>query len=260
MELPYVWVRRASPVGQSPRVVFRTDHVKLTRALLSLVTRQRKAVSGLIFKIETGSRELTSAHQRCDGKRPCTTCVDGERGAECTYEPRQRSHRASASALPVSRQTTSHPRNARTLPSEPPASGFSFSGPLTRPSLSVPLLTLSKSSSKSPSSLLPSTPPLSPYEPPLAPSSRVCSEILPGPSPDLSVVGRTHDTTEFILSSFTILPSIHLQTIPRPLPVPLSLIPPERVQVSPNSGSDLDMTLYVLFRALNSHLTVGTKL
>ena len=48
-------------------------------------------------------------------------------------------------------------------------------------------------------------------------------------------------------SSFTILPSVHFQTVPHPLPLPLSDIPPERLQVSWVSGNDLDMTLYVVF-------------
>ena len=45
-----------------------------------------------------------------------------------------------------------------------------------------------------------------------------------------------------------ILPSTHFQTIPRPLRVPLSLIPPEHMQVSSIAENDLDMTLCVFFR------------
>ena len=46
-------------------------------------------------------------------------------------------------------------------------------------------------------------------------------------------------------SSLTIFPSIHFRTIPRPLWVPSSSIPPEYVQVSCTAGGDLDMTLCV---------------
>jgi len=210
-----------------------------------------------LHSVVSRSRELTSPHQRCDGKRPCTTCVNGERGAECTYEPRQPPHRPNARALPVSHETTSHPRSARALPPKPPATGFSFSGPLVRPSLGDPLLPLSNSS-ESASSLLPSPSPplLTPYEPPPAPSSRVCGGMVLGPSPSSSVVWYTHDTMECVLrppSSFTVLPSIHLQAIHRPLRISLSLIPPERVQVSSITGGDFDMSLYVLFRFLPSH-------
>ena len=256
---PYAWDRRVSPVGELPTGDLPKGVCETDTNPPSLAVRRRKAVSGLAFKVGTRSGELTSPHQRCDGKRPCMTCVNGERGDGCMYDPRQRSHRTNSSMLPISRETAAHPLSLRTPPSKPPAIGFLFSESLTRPSLGAPHL-ISSNSSEFASSLLPPSPPLTPYEQPLVPSSRVRSEIVPDPSSDLSVVGRTHDTTECVLSSFTILPSIHLQTIPRPLPVPLSLIPPERVQVSSNSGSDLDMTLYVLFRALNSRLTVGTKL
>ena len=46
------------------------------------------------------------------------------------------------------------------------------------------------------------------------------------------------------VSPFT---SIHFRTMPWPLQIPLSLIPPEYVEISPVARNDLDMTLYVLF-------------
>jgi len=224
----------------------------------SFAVRRRKAVSCLAIKVGSRSRRLTSPHQKCDGKRPCTTCIDRERGAECSYEPRQRSHRASAT-LPIRRETASRPLSVRTLPSKPPAIGFSFSGSLIRPSLGTPHLAWSDpgESASSP----PLQPPLAPYERSLASSSRVHGRAL-GPSPDVSATQDIHSTgyvPRTTVSSFTILPSIHFRRIPRPFPVPLSLIPPERVQISSNAGGDLDMTWYVLFWVLNSHLVVGTK-
>jgi hypothetical protein len=69
------------------------------------------------------------------------------------------------------------------------------------------------------------------------------------PLSDVSVVQKILDVAEWSPrstgSSFTILPSIHFRAIPRPLQIPLSFIPPERVQVSWVSGNDRDMTLYV---------------
>ena len=83
-----------------------------------------------------------------------------------------------------------------------------------------------------------------------------------GPLSDVSVVWNTHATTECVSrptgSSFTVLPSLHFRAIPRPRQVPLSLILPECVQISPITGGDLNMTLYVLFWFLNSHQVVGT--
>ena len=190
--------------------------------------------------------------------------MDRERGTECAYEPRQRSHRVNSGTLPIPCETASHrhPLNVRPIPSTPPAAGFSFSEPLTNLSLSAPHLTWSNPSESASSPSPPS--PLAHFEWPLASSSRVHGEIAVVPSSDVSVTQDIHSTTERIphpiASTFTILPSIQFRRIPRPLPVPPSLIPQGRVQISSNAEGDLDMTLYVLFRFLNSHPVVGTKL
>ena len=216
-------------------------------SLISRPVRRKKAVSGLTFEVGSGSRGLTSSHQRCDGKRPCTTCVNGERSDECTYEKWQRSSRMGAGVLPASHDTASHPLNARALSSKPSATGFPSPEPRTRLS-SVPPITW-PNPSKSASFLLP-PPSLTPYERPLASSSRVHREIEQGPLSDVSVAQDMHKTTERVTrpagSSFTVLPSIHFRAIPRPLQVPLSLIPPERVQISSIAWGDLDMNLCVL--------------
>lgn len=74
-------------------------------------------------------------------------------------------------------------------------------------------------------------------------------KVASAPLSDGSVAADALGVTECPLrptaTSFAILPSISFQTVPRPLRIPLSLVPPERVQVSWVSGSDLDMTLYV---------------
>ena len=177
------------------------------------------------------------------------------------YEPWQRSRRARAGALPVSRDTAPRRLRISTLPSKPPGIGFSVSESPTR-SPGIPLLTwLNSSESESPLASPPSLP-LAPYERPQAPSPRVRSAVELGPSPGVSVVQHTHHATECVpsptVSSFTVLSSIHFRTIPRPLQIPLSLIPPERVQISPIAGGDLDMTLWVFYQ-LGFHQVAGTK-
>ena len=200
---------------------------------------------------------LISPHQRCDGKRPCATCLNVREGAECTYESWLPSGRASTKVLSVSCDGAPRLLSADTLSLQTSAVGFSFSEYLARPPPDIPLVSWSDSNEPGPS--LP--PPLAHCERPLTPTAqlpwgpppRAHGEIGPGPPSDVSVLRNIHDTTERVphhtASSFTVLPYIHSRTIPRPLPVPLSLIPPERVQISPVAGADLDMTLCVfIFR------------
>jgi hypothetical protein len=103
---------------------------------------------------------------------------------------------------------------------------------------------------------VPPTPPMSQSEDALAGSgssesgsSRSLEKVDLVPLSDVSVVQKTLDVAEWLPrstgSSFTILPSVHFRAIPRPLHIPLSFIPPERVQISWVSGNDLDMTLCV---------------
>ena len=175
-----------------------------------------------------GRRRLTSSHQRCDAKRPCTTCVNGDKADECIYG-RQRS---------------------RLIPTiQTSAKGFSWPpiGPLPTLLLTWPD---SSESASLPSSLAPCERPSPPTaRPPWELSPRIYNQIGPRPSSDVSVVQSTCGITERVPrltgSSFTILPSIHFHTIPRPLRIPLSLVPPEYTQVSSVTESELDMTLCV---------------
>ena len=164
----------------------------------------------------------------------------------CTYELRKRTPRISTNARSVSHDNASTPQAVRALPPKPPVIGFSFSEPPTHPSSDVPLLTWSDPSEST--SSLPPSPHLTPYERSLTPSPHVHGEIVSGPSSGVSVVRNVRATMEHVprptVSYITVLPSIHFQTIPRPLQlrVPLSLIPPEHVQISAIAGGDLDMT------------------
>ena len=187
----------------------------------------------------------------------------GEDDFRCTYEPGQRSPRTSTgtNAHSVSRDSAWRHQGIRFLPSKTSVDGLSFSERLARPSSDASLLACQNSSESA--SSLPPPPPLAPCERPLASPPRVHSEVVLHPPSDVLAAWNTRATAECVprptVSSFTILPSIHFRTIPRPLRVPLSLIPPERVQVSSVAEGDLDMTLYVLSRFLNSHRVVGAK-
>ena len=175
-----------------------------------------------------GTRRLTSPHQRCDAKRPCTMCVKGDKADKCVYERQQ-------------------PRPIPTIQTS--AKGFSWPPIGPHQTLLVTWSDLSESASPPPS--------LTPYERPSSPtarfpwelSPRIYNQIGPRPSSDVSVVQSTCGTVERVPrlpgSSFTILPSIHFQTIPRPLRIPLSFVPPEHMQVSSVTESELDMTLCV---------------
>ena len=190
-----------------------------------------------------GNGGLTSPQQRCDGKRPCTTCVVGGRGARCTYEPRQRSRRANTNPFFTSRNSAPRPLSIYTLASKSSAVEFSSSESQTRPLFNISLPTRSNSGGST--SFLP--PLLTPRERPPIPTTQLPRE----PSSDVLVVRNMHNTMGCVPHSavppFTVLPSIHFRTILRPLQVPLSHIPPECMQISSIAGGDLDMTLYVFF-------------
>ena len=216
-------------------------------------------MSDRAFNIEAKERRLTSPHQKCDGKRPCTTCVIGDDGTRCTYEQSQRSPRISTDRLSVAHNSEPSSQSVYTLPFKTAVNGFSFSEPQTHTSSDIPLST----TSSLPPPLAPRERPLTPMaQLPREPSPHVHGEIMLGPSPD-AAVRNTQAIMECIprhtVPPFTVLPSLHFRTVPRPLQVPLSLIPPERVQVSPIARGDLDMTLYVLIRFLKSHQVVGTE-
>ena len=183
------------------------------------------------------TRGLIPPHQKCDAKQPCTTCVNRNEGAECTYEPRPR-----------------RPRLAATLQT----SVDTFSGPPTGTPSEVLILSSSRESTSLLSPSLPSCeqPSTSTPELPWELSPRIYNEVVVCPSSNVSAVQEIHGATECVPpltgSSFTILPSVHFRTIPRPLRVPLSFLPPEHVQVSSIARNDLDMTLCVFIWLIKS--------
>jgi len=170
--------------------------------------------------------------------------VNGGRDGDCTDEPRQQFRHTNTNALSsVSHDNASRLLSVCTLPSKPPADGSSFSESRTRPASDIPLLVRSSSSGSAPS--LPQ--PLAHRERALTPMAQLRWR----PFPDASVIGNVHNTAGYVpypaVSSFAGLPSIHFWTVPRSPRVPLSLTPPERVQISSIAGGYLEMTLYVRF-------------
>ena len=83
------------------------------------------------------------------------------------------------------------------------------------------------------------------------------NKVVLAPSSDALVVNYLLRPTP---SSPTVLPSIHFQTIPHPLRIPLSVISPDHLRVSHTAGTDLDMSLYVFFsRSRKFHRAGGTE-
>lgn len=168
-----------------------------------------------------GTSRAHSLYKKCDAKQPCTTCGNKNRGAACKYES-SRSNGGISSA----------PQTSPPIDVLLPWFDFREPGPPN------PLSVGSRKRSLAPPEQL--------EEPlPLVLEIAAPDPSLEGSAPQ-NTLGVTERPPSSTVSSFKLLPSIHFQTIPRPLHIPLSLIPPERVQVSWVTGSDLDMTLYVL--------------
>ena len=205
-------------------------------------------MSGDISESDPG---LTPPHQKCDARQPCTTCVDKDAVVKCMYVPLQPSRPRGADVFLVPRGGASDPPGISASPHQTPADGFSFHEPQIDPRSNPAVLARSESSEAA-SSLsvslplcerrpLKSTVRLSPEL-----SSLLHDEIVPSPLSDISIVYDVKECASHpVKSPFTILPSVNFSTIPRLLQMPFPLIPPERVQVSCLSGSDLDMTLCV---------------
>jgi len=168
--------------------------------------------------------------------------------AECVYEPRQPSRPSDANVFLVPRGNASDPLGISASPHQTPANGFLFHEPPIDPQSNTAVPARSDSNeSASPLSLslvlCERQPSKSTVRLPRELSSPPHNEIVPPPSSETSVVYDAEEcASRPVRSPFTILPSIHFSKIPRPLRMPLSLIPPERVQVSCVSWSDLDMT------------------
>lgn len=165
-------------------------------------------------------------------------------GVGCTYVPRKQYRNSGTDVHPsISHCDTT---KASDLPSQTSILGPPSAESQIHPPSHIPLLTWPNHSEPVPSLLQKPTAAHPRQEPPL----NALIEIVLGQPSDVSVVQKTHNTMEHAplstASSFAVLPSIHFRPIPLSLRVPLSLIPPERVQISPIAGGDLEMTLCVI--------------
>ncbi|KAF9779636.1 hypothetical protein BJ322DRAFT_369328 [Thelephora terrestris] len=167
----------------------------------------KKRGAGSTLRMNEACVPCRQKKDKCDAKQPCTTCLKRDRVAACTYE-RSRSSANVSSRLPRSPTKSSKFVYFHHVPPDPHER--------------------------------PSTPPERPESP------HALDEAALVLSSSASAVEKARGVTEcpppLITSSLTILPSIHFQSIPRPLPLPLSVIPPERKQVSWVSENDLDMS------------------
>ena len=178
--------------------------------------------------------------QRCDAKQPCTPCSKDE-GSDCVYEQRQIKQRtrkkppATARALPFS---SKNERTPRRLPSPR----------MNSVSLSPPDMALSDTDSSLLSNLsnVPTKPShlsdfdaLDKFEPP-APRERVILEMKLVP---FQKYPKPHQPAT--IPTFSVIPSLRLLSIPRPLHTSLQFLGPEHFQISDTTSSELDLTLCV---------------
>ena len=191
--------------------------------------------------------------QRCDGKQPCTPCSkDG--GSDCVYErgrakqPVPKKQPTTVQTLPSSFKSKqsphcSSPSRVNSEDPAPPTPDIA-SADTCHPAFSLVDRTLS-SSSRNESHFLGSDT-LDRFEPPVPREWTITTmKLLPFQEPPKC---GQHTTR----SIFSLLPSLHLHSIPRPLRMSLSLLSPEHFQVSDTTSSELDLSLCV-FQFLRPH-------
>ena len=173
--------------------------------------------------IDSKNRKAHHACQRCDAKRPCTSCVSKGRGATCAYKESRPKNAPSERESPLSPPGVT--LLTQSTPSEPAFSRPPSPGP-SEMSSKLPVLTYDQ-------------------------VSRACP-------PDTSIREKapTGPLSRPTTSSSAVPPPVHSQPISRPLQTSLSLVHPQRTQVSGTAVGDLDMTLYV-HPGLESYLFVG---
>lgn len=176
--------------------------------------------------------------QRCDAKQPCTPCSkDG--GSDCAYEQIQVKQRKRKKPLAISQPLPFSSKNEQSpcrLPS-PRTDSISLSTPDVAPpdtSSSVPS-SLSDFSTRA--SHLSDSGNLDKFEPPIL-RERMILEMSLVPF-QKSPKPRQPAT----IPTFSVLPSLRILSIPRPLHTSLLFLGPEHFQVSDTTSSELDLTL-----------------
>ena len=228
----------------------------------------RQRYSSAPFSSRSGGRKGSVNHrhqhiptlkffQKCDAKRPCTTCANSGRGSACFYEELRFPHHV-ISPLP-------HAAHPFPLSDEDPP-GPSSDGPLSHRSFGVaeevpdpsetPRLQVGRpvqlghdpfgSSSADPVD----------WDPTKLPST---SHTFQGFDPFVSggikcyVRSRPCPTTPSTGLGLFVLPSLRLSIVPRPIHTPLSFFPPQRFQVAEGMSGDFEMSWYDLFILFRVH-------
>lgn len=189
--------------------------------------------------------------QRCDAKRPCTTCVNSGGGSGCFYqEPRTPYRHFVIGPLP---------KTAHSFPySDGDAPGPSSAGPVSQMLIGRAEDVAEPSENPEPRidhQPAPSSPDPVEWDQPLTVSKvpstshafRDCRsfvsggiehDVQSGPPRPPNLLPPSTD------SNLAVLPSLRLPIIPRPLHTPLSFFPPENFQVTGEASGNLEMSLY----------------
>ena len=187
----------------------------------------------------------TQTLQRCDAKRPCATCVNSGGGSGCSYQEPRTPYRHHV-IVPVPKTAQSFPFSDEGTP-----------GPSSIGSVSRWLIDRSKEvaePSANPGSQI-DHPARSDPEPvgqdqlpatsKVSSTSHALSSASGGIRHDVQLGPRRPPNLPPSMSSkLSILPSLRLPIIPRPLHTPLSFFPPENFQVAGEASGNFEMLLY----------------
>jgi len=193
--------------------------------------------------------------QKCDAKRPCTTCTNcgGESG--CFYDESRTPH---VNPQPLSNTARSFPLSDEDVP------GPSSDGPSSQLLLDTPEEVADSSGTSglqigSPTRMSSDAPSSSSTDPVGWDLAKLPSLSHPfqgsgsfdprGTERDLRSEPRRPTNPPSPPSAsmrLSVLPSLRLSIIPRPIHTPLSFFPPENFQVTGTTPGTLEMSLYVL--------------
>lgn len=188
--------------------------------------------------------------QKCDAKRPCTTCANSGRGSGCFYEELRFPHHV-ISPLP-------HAAHLFPLSDEDPP-GPSNDAPFSHRSdpSETPGLQVGRPAQLGYDTFGPSSADPVDWDPTKLPST---SHTFQGFDPFVSGGIKRYvrsrplcPTTPSTDPGLFVLPSLRLSIVPRPIHTPLSFFPPQRFQVAEGMSGDFEMSWYDLFVVFRVH-------
>ena len=191
--------------------------------------------------------------QKCDAKRPCTTCANSGRGSGCFYEELRFPHHViphAAHPFPFSDEDPPGLSNDGSFSYRSFGAGEDVPDAFESPRLQVGRPVQLGRDALGSSSADPVD-----WDPTKLPST---SHTFQGFDPFVSggikryVRSRPlRSTTPSTSSELLVLPSLRLSIVPRPIHTPLSFFPPQRFQVAEGMAGDFEMSwceLLVVFR------------